>query len=963
MNRYFVRIILALAALLITELSSYSQEGSLKVLGEADNNFVPLVNAKVSLFQNGKEVKSVYTGSNGKFELDLDLNSEYVIVVEKPGLLSKKIVFNTQVPDNAAKKYTKAFSMGLFPGCEGVNTSALNDPVDRIQYSANKDDFISDNTYFEKMRSRIDKLMNDIQTCEDDKFRNIVREADQLYNSNQLEQSREKYQEALKMRPDDKYSQKRIDNINKKIGNNKEQEEKYNLAINQADQFNASGDYEEAEKKYREALTYQPQNSYPQQKINEIDQKLQAQKQSELNKQALEQKYNENIANGNAAYAAQNYQAAKSYYQQALTLKPDAALPKQKISELDPLIAKQTQDQQAAAANDKEYAEAVTMGQKALQANDLTTARQHFNRALTLKPDASLPKQKIDEIDRTMQQQKQSQLAANEADKQKQINNALDQGDTYFKQKNYEAAAAAYQKALDLDPDDGYAKQRLDRSRSNYESTEAQKQKTLDKAFDDDVKNGDDLVAAGSYDQAVTAYKQALLKKPDDPVVKNKLAQAQSSLDAQKQKQLAEQENKNNYQQYLAQANSLFDAKNYQQARDMYSKAQNIFPDQAAPRNRIKEIDNIISAKQKDKMYNNYIASADKFLASKDYVQAKNAYQQALSVKPNDQYATRKISDIDNTVKENAALASKQQALDQQYSSAVSQADKLFAQGNLTEAKNYYQQASAAKPEEAYPKDQINKIDAQIAENQRKESEQNAKDQQYNDLIGKADASFSQSDLKGAQTLYQQAQQIKPAESYPASQLAKINNMLAQQVKSSQEKAAFEQKYNAIINQADNAYNSKNFETAKANYQKALDMKPDESYPKERLKKIYEYERMMAAQQARQNTSTVSQSTEQARKQPVLPELKFANDAEKNTYLNKLKMKYPKGVTLEVYKEKNKVTKRYIVIRDGEAKEFRQVNFSWGGVEYRLNGILITSQYFDQQVKARKGEYFKEIDF
>ena len=74
-------------------------------------------------------------------------------------------------------------------------------------------------------------------------------------------------------------------------------------------------------------------------------------------------------------------------------------------------------------------------------------------------------------------------------------------------------------------------------------------------------------------------------------------------------------------------------------------------------------------------------------------------------------------------------------------------------------------------------------------------------------------------------------------------------------------------------------------------------------------------------------------------------------------------MKYPAGVTLEVYKEKNKVTKRYIVIRDGEAREFRQVNFSWGGVEYRLNGILITSQFFDQQVKARDGEYFKEIDF
>ena len=417
MKRYLVRIILSFATLLIAQSALFSQERSLRIIGNADENFVPLVNAKVSLLQNGKEVKTLYTGTDGKFELDLDLNSQYVIVVEKPGLLSKKIAFNTEVPDNVYKKWTVEFGMSLFPGCEGVNTSSLDDPVDRIQYSANKDDFISDKSYTDKMRSRIGKLMTDIQTCEDNKFRNTVREADELYNSDQLEKSKEKFEEALKLRPDDRYSQKRIDDLNKKIGNQKDIEEKYNLAIKQADQLNSSGNYEEAEKKYREALTYQPQNSYPQQKIAEIDQKLQAQQKSQLDKQALEQQYNSNIEKGNAAYDAKNYQAAKSYYQQALTVKPDAAIPKQKIAELNPLIAKQEQDKQASAANDKAYAEAIAEAQKALQANDLATARQQFNKALTLKPEASLPKDKIDEIDRTVEQQKQAQLQTQAADK------------------------------------------------------------------------------------------------------------------------------------------------------------------------------------------------------------------------------------------------------------------------------------------------------------------------------------------------------------------------------------------------------------------------------------------------------------------------------------------------------------------------------------------------------------------
>ena len=177
MKRYLVRIILSFATLLIAQSALFSQERSLRIIGNADENFVPLVNAKVSLLQNGKEVKTLYTGTDGKFELDLDLNSQYVIVVEKPGLLSKKIAFNTEVPDNVYKKWTVEFGMSLFPGCEGVNTSSLDDPVDRIQYSANKDDFISDKSYTDKMRSRIGKLMTDIQTCEDNKFRNTVREA------------------------------------------------------------------------------------------------------------------------------------------------------------------------------------------------------------------------------------------------------------------------------------------------------------------------------------------------------------------------------------------------------------------------------------------------------------------------------------------------------------------------------------------------------------------------------------------------------------------------------------------------------------------------------------------------------------------------------------------------------------------------------------------------------------------
>ena len=39
------------------------------------------------------------------------------------------------------------------------------------------------------------------------------------------------------------------------------------------------------------------------------------------------------------------------------------------------------------------------------------------------------------------------------------------------------------------------------------------------------------------------------------------------------------------------------------------------------------------------------------------------------------------------------------------------------------------------------------------------------------------------------------------------------------------------------------------------------------------------------------------------------------------------------------------------------------VKFNWGGLEYTLNGIPISGQYFETQVKPREGEFFQKFEF
>jgi tetratricopeptide (TPR) repeat protein len=1203
--------------------NSNAQERSLTIFGTAESNMKPLANAKVTLLKRGVEEQTFRTGSDGIFKFSLQMNEEYLVLLEKPGMLTKRIAFNTKLPDDISKKWTIEFAMTLFLGCEGVNTSVLDKPVDIIRFNEKKQDFISDKTYADNIRAGIEKLYVDIENCQTKKSEQLVKQADELLNKKQYEEARSKYEELLNINPDDSYSQEKIEEIESKIGQSKLSEQLYTSAINEADKLFAAKNYELAKTKYQQALTSQPSNAYPREKITAIDNMLNAQNNTEQEKLNKEKQYTDLINKANLAYANKNFEEAKSLYQQALTVKPDATFPNQKISELDPLIAKQKQEAMQNASNDKAFNETMAMAQSSMQKSDFETAKQLYNKALTINPQSQLPKQKINEIDKIVEQQKANETKAQKADNEKKILAALDEGDMYFKQKKYDEAAAAYQRAIQLNPKETYAKQQVEKIASYKQAAEVEKQKTLEKSVNESVLIADNLMTAASYQQAVEAYKQALILKPSDPTLLSKLAIAEQKLTAEKLNKEANAKKDQQYNTTISQADQLYAANKIQEAKVKYQQALLIKPGETYPTSQIAKIDAAVSeqlkkeadnktkeqqyktaitqgdqlfivnknseakvqyqqallikpgdiyptsqiakidariaeqlkketdAKAKEQQYNTTIFQADQLYAANKNTEAKVQYQQALLIKPGDIYTISQIAKIDARIteqlkKEADAKAKEQQynsaisqadqlfaanknteakvqyqqallikpgeaypnaqiakidaqqllkeadikAKEQQYNTAVSQADQLFAANKNTEAKVQYQQALLVKPGEVYPTSQITKIDARIAEQLKKEADSKAKEQQYNTAISQGDKLYTanknaeskvqyqqallikpgetyptsqitkidaliaeqlkkEADAKAkeqqykntisqadqlfiankdteAKIQYQQALLIKPGEGYPTSQIAKIDARIAEQLKKEtdakakeqqyktaiaqadqffgsdklieakayyeqalkvkpaesypteqikkieakmlqlekekQAKLEFEQKYTGVIKNADLAYDGKDFTKAKDLYNQALTMRPSETYPRERLNKIVEYEKMVARDQAsRKQTSTTTTTTEKPKKKSALAELKFTNDSERDKYLNSLRASYPVGVTLEVHEEEFKSTRRFVVIRDNEVREFRMVKFNWGGVEYSLNGIPITGQYFETQVKVREGEFYQEI--
>ncbi|MBN1952686.1 MAG: tetratricopeptide repeat protein, partial [Bacteroidales bacterium] len=741
----------------------WAQVSTLDVIGVVEQDMVAVENAKITLSKDGKVIQTEYTNRKGEFRFQMDINSEYLVEISKQGLLTKKIAFNTEIPSDVVGKWTMEFAMSLFPGCEGANTSALDSPVDRVKYSSNQGDFISDEAYVRNMRGRIEKMMIDIENCQVETYQEAMEEANKLLQQGDYEAARQKYKEALEVYPDDRTAQRKLADIYKKIGEEKQDEQIFREAVAEADRLYDQKEYAAAKQLYTEALQRKP-DPHAQSRLNEIDRLISTQQQASQAAAETERNYTNLIAQANAAYARKDYDAAKQFYQQAMTVKPDASLPRQKVDEISSLIAQQQQQNQQQEALDKSFNEAMAMGQSALQAKDYEAAKRHFNRAQMMKPNEALPRQKIGEIDKAVVDEKRANEMAQQAAQQQRLDQALAEADRMMAQEDYDGALTAYQNALQLNPNDPYLKQQMKKAESAKQGAALEKQNALEKAYQNDISKGDELMASGAYDQAMEAYKQAMMKKPNDAQANSKIQAAQSRQLAAQQQQTLEKNKQRQYEQYLADGNRLFDAKQYPQSKQAYEQALSLYPTQPAPRNRISEIDRILTAQQQEEQYRQTVVKADGLFATKDYTAARTAYQEAQSLKANDPYPVQKINEIDRIIRENSRLQEEQRQLEAQYQQTIQDADRLLAQSRLPESKNAYQKALSYKPGETYPRQQITKIENQLTEQQRLVDQKKAEEEKYASLITDANRLFDAKDYGQAKAAYQQALAMKSAE-------------------------------------------------------------------------------------------------------------------------------------------------------------------------------------------------------
>ena len=162
------------------------------------------------------------------------------------------------------------------------------------------------------------------------------------------------------------------------------------------------------------------------------------------------------------------------------------------------------------------------------------------------------------------------------------------------------------------------------------------------------------------------------------------------------------------------------------------------------------------------------------------------------------------------------------------YDAAIKKADDAYASKDWKNSLANYEEAYAVK-DEAYAKERIAAVKGKITEN----ADADAKEKLFNDLVAEGDELSGTKKYLEAIKKYSEAIKMKPNVSV-SKKIADIEAILKEE--SANDEVL--QKYLVKIKEADDAFNTDKWKSAKTLYADAIDIKGDEEYPKNQIAEI-----------------------------------------------------------------------------------------------------------------------------
>ncbi|NOR87392.1 MAG: hypothetical protein GQ527_07270, partial [Bacteroidales bacterium] len=322
-------------------------------------------------------------------------------------------------------------------------------------------------------------------------------------------------------------------------------------------------------------------------------------------------------------------------------------------------------------------------------------------------------------------------------------------------------------------------------------------------SYDALILEADQMFVSQDYENALIKYEAATVILIEEVYPKNRMKEIRDILEDLAKKNTA-------YQKVIAKADDLLVQEEYEKSMEEYQKAMVIFPDRTYAQEQITKIEALIVKRDQ---YMQLIATADILFKEKTYEESLSNYQQALTLLPNKEYPQKRISEIETIL---SAIAMTRAAYDE----AIKKGDENLATENYELAKESYHLA-LTHLSEIYPRQKIMEIDQILQDIARKKM-------QYEKMLAQADASFNEKSYDMALGKYNAALEILPQETYPQQKIDEIRLILASI-------ADQQTRYDGLVVQGDKAFVAKDYQATIQLFEQALAIFPNELYPPKRI--------------------------------------------------------------------------------------------------------------------------------
>ena len=721
--------------------------------GDAEGTIVNLINLETKQTE-----KSITVSSSGKFDFDLSYFKEYRISVVKDGYYQKDIDVSTLVPPNVWEKdsvFPPYFIVvSIFKKVEGIKLSFEGSVVGKIYYSPNGklDNFdaiinIEDQAIETEIKDALKSII-------DQKFNLKVSEALEFEKKSEYSPAYTAYTEALKIKPKDQFVIEKLKEIAEDIKNQSGEAKlkaEFNRLLALGDVQVSAIKYYEAIQSFKAALKLIVNEPIALQKLADAERLL----AQYLDQQKNNAAFDKLIASGDIQVKATKYAEGIAIFKEALVIRPNDAATKARIANAELLFAQSLEQQK----QNGEFGKLIASGDAQVKAIHYIEGILNFKNALAIRPNDPSTLVRIANAER---------LLALELDQQKN-NAAFDKliasGDAQVNGTKYAEGITDFKQALQIRPNDASTLVRI----ANAERLLAQglDQQKQNAAFDKLIASGDAQVNRTKYAEGITDFKQALEIRPNDPSTLARIANAERLLALE----LDQQKQNTAFDKLIASGDAQVNRTKYVEGITDFKQALQIRPNDPSTLARIANAERLLALEldqqKQNTDFDKLIASGDVQVNATKYAEGITDFKKALQIRPNDNATLVRIADAEKKL----AMLADEREKQMLYQLAIKEADQYHKVVSWSQAILAYQKASAILPNEPYPIKRISELTNLI--NQEKNTTR-----LYQEALQKGEDKFAAKSYLEAIQAYKEAQKIKPLEQLPPAKIVAIQAIL-----------------------------------------------------------------------------------------------------------------------------------------------------------------------------------------